>query len=222
MSSVPVITVDGPSGVGKGTLSKRLVERLGFNFLDSGAIYRALAWGLLHEGHSPDDEAAVVQLARHLPVRFQDGRIWYEDEDISEAIRTEQVAGVASKVAAIPAVREALLQRQRDFARPPGLVADGRDMGTVVFPGAQVKLFLDASPEVRAERRHKQLKEKGMDANIDKIVREIRERDARDRNRAVAPLVPADDAVVIDTSDLSIDEVVERACEVIRARGIDC
>ena len=220
--SVPIIAVDGPSGVGKGTLSQKLVERLGFHFLDSGAIYRSLAWGVLHRGINPDDVETVAALARSLPVRFDQGRVWFEDADITSLIRTEEVAAMASKVAAIPAVREALLARQRAFAQPPGLVADGRDMGTVVFPDAQVKLFLDASAEVRAQRRYNQLISQGVDANIDQIVRDIRARDERDRNRAVAPLKPAEDAVVIDTSHLSIDEVVAKACEVIRAKGIEC
>ncbi|HID01547.1 MAG TPA: (d)CMP kinase, partial [Piscirickettsiaceae bacterium] len=153
MKQVPVITIDGPSGVGKGTLAQKLVEKLGFHFLDSGAIYRALAWGVLQQNLDPEDTAAVVALARDLPVRFEAGRIWFADTDITTAIRTEGVAAMASKVAAIPQVREALLARQRDFVQPPGLVADGRDMGTVVFPEAQVKLFLDASAPVRAQRR---------------------------------------------------------------------
>jgi len=222
MTQVPIIAIDGPSGVGKGTLSQKLVEKLGFHFLDSGAIYRALAWGVLQRDLDSEDTAAVVALARDLPVRFDQGCIWFEDTDITTAIRTEEVAAMASKVAAIPEVREALLARQRDFAQPPGLVADGRDMGTVVFPEAQVKLFLDASAEVRAQRRYNQLINQGIDANIDQIVREIKARDERDRNRAVAPLKPAEDAVIIDTSHLSIDEVVARACEVIRSKGIDC
>lgn len=222
MTQVPIIAIDGPSGVGKGTLAQKLVEKLGFHFLDSGALYRALAWGVLQQNLDPEDTVAVVALARDLPVRFDAGRIWFADTDITTAIRTEAVAAMASKVAAIPEVREALLARQRDFARLPGLVADGRDMGTVVFPAAQVKLFLDASAEVRAQRRYNQLINQGIDANIDQIVREIKARDARDRNRTVAPLKPAEDAVIIDTSHLGIDEVVARACEVIRSKGINC
>ncbi|HIQ40888.1 MAG TPA: (d)CMP kinase [Sulfurivirga caldicuralii] len=222
MKQVPVITIDGPSGVGKGTLAQKLVEKLGFHFLDSGAIYRALAWGVLQQNLDPEDTAAVVALARDLPVRFEAGRIWFADTDITTAIRTEGVAAMASKVAAIPQVREALLARQRDFVQSPGLVADGRDMGTVVFPEAQVKLFLDASAPVRAQRRYNQLINQGVDANIDQIVREIEARDDRDRNRTVAPLKPAEDAFVIDTSHLSLDEVVAQACEVMRAKGINC
>ncbi len=222
MVEIPVITIDGPSGVGKGTLGQALVEKLKFHFLDSGALYRALAWGVLHAGIDPQNVDAVVTLARNLPVRFENGRILYEGHDITQAIRTEAVAAVASQVAAIPAVREALLQRQRDFARPPGLIADGRDMGTVVFPDATVKLFLDAAPEIRAQRRYKQLKEQGIDANIDKITEEIRERDTRDRNRPVAPLRPAEDAVVIDTGSMNIEAVIHTACELIREKGIPC
>lgn len=222
MDKLPIITIDGPSGVGKGTLSARLVEKLGFHFLDSGAIYRALAYGVLKNKLDITDVPAIMALAKNLPVRFEQGKVLYENEDITQAIRTEAGAAVASQVAAIPEVREALLQRQRDFAQPPGLVADGRDMGTVVFLEAQVKLFLDASPEVRAQRRYNQLKNQGIDANIDKIVKEIRARDERDRNRAVAPLKPADDAVVIDTSHLDIDQVVQKACEIIREKGISC
>ena len=222
MTDIPIITIDGPSGVGKGTLGQKLVEKLGFHFLDSGAIYRALAWGVLHAGFSPQDEAAVVELAHHLPVRFEKGRVLYEDEDITRAIRTEQIAGVTSQVAAIPAVREALLQRQRAFVQPPGLIADGRDMGTVVFPEARVKFFLTADPRVRAERRYNQLKAQGIDANIDQIAQEIEARDRRDRERAVAPTVPAEDAIVIDTSELDVETVVEKACEIIRARGLSC
>lgn len=222
MTDIPIIAIDGPSGVGKGTLGQALVQKLGFHFLDSGAIYRALAWGVLHEGVDPDDVAAVVALARSLPVRFDAGRVFYGEHDITQAIRTEEVAAIASRVAAIPEVREALLQRQRDFAQPPGLIADGRDMGTVVFPNATVKLFLDAAPEIRAERRYKQLKEQGIDANIAEITEEIRARDARDRNRPVAPLRPADDAIVIDTGSMTIDQVIRTACEIIRSRGISC
>ncbi|SIN92852.1 cytidylate kinase [Sulfurivirga caldicuralii] len=222
MTDIPIIAIDGPSGVGKGTLGQALVQKLGFHFLDSGAIYRALAWGVLHEGVDPGDVAAVVALARRLPVRFDAGRVLYGEHDITQAIRTEEVAAIASRVAAIPEVREALLQRQRDFAQPPGLIADGRDMGTVVFPNATVKLFLDAAPEIRAERRYKQLKEQGIDANIVKIIEEIRARDARDRNRPVAPLRPAGDAIVIDTGSMTVDEVIHTACEIIRSKGISC
>ncbi len=222
MADFPIITVDGPSGVGKGTLSQRLVEKLGFHFLDSGAIYRALAFGVLKQQLDRADTSAIVSLAQTLPVRFEQGRVYYENEDISDLIRTEQVAAVASQVAAMPEVRAALLQRQRDFAQSPGLVADGRDMGTVVFPDAQVKLFLDASAQVRAQRRYNQLKEKGIDANISEIEREIRDRDDRDRNRSVAPLKPAEDAVCIDTSMLDIEQVVQQACKILREKGIAC
>lgn len=222
MSMAPVITVDGPSGVGKGTLCARLAEHYGFHFLDSGALYRVLGLASAQQGLPLSDEDSLATLARHLPVRFEQGRIWLlPDQDVTDLIRTEQVAALASQVAALPAVRAALLAFQRDFAQPPGLVADGRDMGTVVFPDTPAKLFLDASAEVRADRRAKQLKNQGMPANIDQILQEIRARDDRDRNRSVAPLRPAEDALVIDTSDLTPDDVFRQACAWIDARLAD-
>jgi cytidylate kinase len=217
---VNVITVDGPSGVGKGTLAKLLCEYTGFHFLDSGAIYRTLAFGVIEKGIELYDVPGLVALATELPVVFDAGQELFEDKDISRLIRTEEVAAIASQVAAIPDVRAALLQRQKNFAEQPGLVADGRDMGTVVFPQAKVKLFLTASAEVRAERRVNQLKNQGVTANIHQITQDIVERDARDSNRAVAPLVPANDAFVIDTSHLSIDQVLEKAKEILQQRGM--
>lgn len=217
---INIITVDGPSGVGKGTLSQLLCDYTGFHFLDSGAIYRTLAFGVIEKGIELYDVPGLVALATELPVVFDAGQVLFEGKDISRLIRTEEVAAIASQVAAIPEVRTALLQRQKNFAEQPGLVADGRDMGTVVFPQAKVKLFLIASAEVRAERRVNQLKNQGVTANIHQITQDIVERDARDRNRAVAPLVPADDAFVIDTSHLNIDQVLEKAKEILQQRGI--
>ena len=209
----PVITIDGPSGAGKGTVCQRLAEKLGWPLLDSGAIYRVLALAALHHEVALDNEEALVALASHLDVSFVAGsdgvRIVLEGGEVSAAIRTEQSGNAASKIAAFPRVREALLRRQRAFRSAPGLIADGRDMGTVVFPDAEAKIFLDASAEERANRRLKQLQEKGFDVNFDRLLIEIRERDERDRNRPVAPLRPADDALILDSTSMAIDAVVD-------------
>ena len=208
-----VITVDGPSGSGKGTLGQWLAQRLGWHFLDSGAVYRVLALAALNQGIALDDADALVPLAHGLPLEFVAGdgsdttKVLLAGEDVGARLRTEECGNAASTVAAIPVVRDALLDRQRAFRVAPGLVADGRDMGSVVFPDADLKLFLDASAEKRAERRYKQLKDKGNDVNLPRLIEEIAKRDHRDRNRAVSPLRPAGDAVVIDASDLSIDQV---------------
>ena len=206
--SVPVVAIDGPSASGKGTIAKRVAEALGFHYLESGALYRLVA--LLALRRSTNDEAALAQEAENMDVVFQGDEILLEDEEVSQHIRHEAVGNRASEVARMPAVRQALLTRQRAFRQPPGLVADGRDMGTIVFPDAALKIFLTASPEIRAQRRYKQLIEKGISANLRALSRDLAERDARDANRAVAPLVPAPDSQVLDSSGLSIDEVVER------------
>ena len=212
-ANIPVITIDGPGGAGKGTLCKAMAEALGWHLLDSGAIYRVLALAALHHDVALDNEEALVALASHLDVSFVAGsdgvRIVLEGEEVSAAIRTEQSGNAASKIAAFPRVREALLRRQRAFRSAPGLIADGRDMGTVVFPDAEAKIFLDASAEERANRRLKQLQEKGFDVNFDRLLIEIRERDERDRNRPVAPLRPADDALILDSTSMAIDAVVD-------------
>lgn len=217
-----VITVDGPSGAGKGTLCHALAEQLAFDFLDSGAIYRILGLAAVKQQISLDDEAALAALGLHLNVKFVplDGEIQVilDGENVGDQIRTAQAGQNASKIAIYPKVREALLQRQRDFRTEKGLIADGRDMGTVVFPNAQIKFFLDASAEERTKRRVKQLQEKGFNANFDEILAEIKERDFRDRNRAVAPLVPAADAVLLDSTHLSIDEVIQQALDHIRQK----
>ena len=217
---IPVITIDGPSGVGKGTVSSRVAQILGWHFLDSGAMYRAAALAVL-EAHTPLDAAADVAAKAHaLDLRFADaGRVFQGDRDISAPIRAEAVGEVASRIAALPAVRAALLSKQRGFRQAPGLVADGRDMGTTIFPDADLKVFLTASAEVRAERRYKQLKQKGVDANLPRLLGEIRERDRRDSERPVSPLKPAPDACLLDTSTLSIDEVVDQVIRWWRVGG---
>ena len=219
-----IITVDGPSGAGKGTLCYALAEKLGFDFLDSGAIYRITALDALKKQVNLENEDAVAEVGRNLNVQFVpdngEVNVILDGENVGDQIRTAEAGQNASKVAAFPKVREALLQRQRNFACEKGLVADGRDMGTIVFPEAQVKLFLDASAEERAKRRVKQLQLKGFNANFEQILGEIKERDYRDRNRAVAPLIPAKDALVLDSTHLSIDEVIRQSLEYISSKGL--
>lgn len=220
--SAPVVTIDGPSGAGKGSLAVRLSRSLGFDLLDSGALYRLTALSAIRRGINLADEAEVASLARNLAVSFRIGGgdppvlATLDGEDVDRELRTESCGDAASRVAALGAVREALLARQRAFCRPPGLVADGRDMGTVVFPGACLKLFLTASSEVRAQRRYKQLIAKGISASLHGLCEEIQERDRRDTDRAVAPLRPAEDAVVVDTSNVSPDELFEQAIKLAR------
>jgi len=206
-SVAPVIAIDGPSASGKGTIAKRVADELSFHYLESGALYRLIALVSLRGGTSA--EKALAEVAERMAVSFAGDKILLSDQDVTLDVRSEEVSKRASEVAKIPEVRKRLLKRQRSFRRPPGLVADGRDMGTIVFPDATLKVFLTASPEVRAERRYKQLIDKGIPANLRSLSRDLAERDARDRNRTVAPLVPAPDSQVLDSSALSIDAVAE-------------
>ncbi len=220
--AAPVIAIDGPTASGKGTVAQRVARELGWHYLDSGSLYRLAALGALRgmagpvsivDGAAPSpaaDEAAIAGFAARLPVRFDGDRILLDGVDVTEAIREEAVGNAASRIAVMPAVRAALVDRQRAFRRPPGLVADGRDMGTVIFPAAALKVFLTASAQARAERRYKQLIEKGFSANLPGLLRDLEERDRRDASRAIAPLAPAEDAQVVDSTALGIDETVER------------
>jgi CMP/dCMP kinase len=225
MSRAPVIAVDGPSGAGKGMVARALVKRLGWHLLDSGALYRVLALAADARGIVLEDSAAVAALAPRLQIRFVEDPqgqecILLDGVDVTRAVRSETTGGLASRIAAAPAVRQALFERQRAFLQPPGLVADGRDMGTVVFPDAVLKIFLDASPEERARRRQAQLRENGVDATLDSLFAEIRARDARDRGRAVAPLVPAADAVQMDTTRLTPPQVLAQLDALLISRGL--
>jgi len=223
--SVPVVTIDGPSGSGKGTVSRLLAGRLGWHLLDSGALYRLVALAGLRAGLAADDAGGHGRLAAQMQVRFEAGpageeRILLDGEDVGGALREEAAGAGASRVAVWPAVRSVLLERQRAAARPPGLIADGRDMGTVVFPGAALKIFLTASAAERAQRRYKQLKEKDSSVSLAALSREIAERDRRDTTRAVAPLVPAPDAIVLDSTALDARAVSEQVWSLGRARGL--
>ena len=224
---VPVLAIDGPSGSGKGTIARRVAARLGWHLLDSGALYRLVALQGRLAGLAEDDLDGHVRAAEQLDVRFgshPDGSeqvlLGLAQRDVTDVIRTEEAGNGASRVAAWPAVRDALLDRQRAFAMPPGLVADGRDMGTVVFPYAELKIFLTASADERARRRHNQLKEKGSAVTLAALSREIAERDERDTRRAVAPLIPASDALIVDSTLMGVEEVVERVMELARQHGM--
>jgi len=207
-SNVPVIAIDGPSASGKGTVAARVAAALGFHYLDSGALYRLATLAALQSGTDLQDEAALARVAGGMDIRFGEASVFLDGRDVTEALRTEEVSAATSRVAARPAVRRALLERQRAFRRPPGLVADGRDMGSIVFPEAPLKVFLTADVATRAERRHKQLMEKGMYAKMTDVVEELGRRDERDMSRAVAPLRHYPDAVFLDTTGLTVDEAV--------------
>ncbi|MCD6038677.1 MAG: cmk [Gammaproteobacteria bacterium] len=223
---VPVITIDGASGTGKGVVTHSIAKKLGWNLLDSGVLYRVLALAAQYQHIPLDDETALAALATQLDVQFvaaeaeEPPLILLEKQEVTDIIRTEKIGNAASKVGALPAVRTSLLSRQRAFRTPPGLVTDGRDMGTVIFPDAIVKIFLTASPEERALRRYNQLKAKGVHVNLSDLVGELRERDQRDRDRSVAPLKPARDAILIDTDHLTIEQVVARVIIEINKKGI--
>jgi len=225
MPSSHIVTIDGPSGSGKGTISRAVAVRVGWHLLDSGALYRLVALAGSKKGLKPDDTDGHAQVAGSMDVRFDvagdgDEAVILAGEEVTRQIRSEEAGQGASRVAAWPPVRSALLDRQRAFAKPPGLVADGRDMGTVVFPEADLKIFLTASPDERALRRYKQLKDKGSDVSLPALSREITERDQRDATRAVAPLKPAPDAEVIDSTSLSIEQVIDRVIALGRARAL--
>ncbi len=213
MNPVPVITIDGPTASGKGTVASRVAEHLGFALLDSGALYRLTALSALNAGIDLTDESALAALAAGLDVRFEGERILLSSREVSREIRAEAVGVAASKIATLPAVRQALVGLQHGFRRAPGLVADGRDMGTVIFPDAPLKVFLTASVEARAERRYKQLIEKGFPANMIELLQDLRERDARDTQRAVAPLKPAEGAYLLDTSNMGIEPAVKQVLD---------
>ena len=217
LSPIPVIAIDGPSASGKGTVAQRVANILGYHYLDSGAIYRIAALAALRRGIQWQDETALADMASHLDIRFAAGEIYLDGDLITEAVRTEEISRGASEVAVHSALRAALLDLQKNFRQAPGLVADGRDMATVVFPDAATKIFLTASAEVRAERRYKQLMEKGIRANLAEILQDLQARDARDSQRSVAPLQKSESARLLETSDLSIDQAVNAILEYNRA-----
>jgi CMP/dCMP kinase len=223
-TNAPVIAIDGPSGAGKGTVCALLAAQLGWHLLDSGALYRITGLASERRGLDLADESAVAAVAATLDVRFEPQstgvRVVLEGQDVTDTIRTEVVGSLASQVATLPAVRAALLQRQRDFQVAPGVIADGRDMGTVVFPNASVKVFLTASAEERGRRRYQQLLDKGFDASLPALIEDIQARDERDSNRSVAPLKPADDAFLIDSTHLAIEQVCEQVIELVHKAGL--
>ena len=218
--NIPIMTLDGPAGAGKGTVSRAIANKLGWHYLDSGAIYRSLSVAVLDAGVALDDMDGIVNVANKMDLRFGSGdtpSVMLNGKIITDRITTETCGHITSQIAANAQVRQALLQKQREFCRSPGLVADGRDMGTVVFPEAQYKVFLTASSEERAQRRFKQLKEKGIDVNLIGLAKEIEERDRRDMERSVAPLKMADGAVLVDSSDMSIDDVIAQCLALLEA-----
>ncbi|TVQ27888.1 MAG: (d)CMP kinase [Wenzhouxiangella sp.] len=220
--SAPVLTIDGPSGAGKGAVSAGVARRLGWFALDSGAVYRAVAASALDQGVSADDEDSLADLCQDLALSFEAAdtgiAVFLDGQPVDDRLRQEEVSVMSSKIALLPAVRAALLDLQRSFRRQPGLVADGRDMGTVVFPDAPIKVFLDASVKERANRRYKQLKEKGKDVNFLRLFRDLEARDRRDRERPVSPTVPAADAVVLDSTTMTLDEVIDKVLSIVRQR----
>lgn len=217
---VPVLTIDGPSGSGKGTIAALVAERLGWALLDSGALYRIVAAVALDRNMDLEDGEALGVMAAGLEIGFDEGRVRVNDTDFTDLIRTEPVSRASSRVSAHGPVRAAVLDLQRSMRRAPGLVADGRDMGTVVFEDAELKIYLDASAEIRAERRYNQLKNKGLDVNFRALLANLEERDARDKARAVSPLVPAEDALIIDSTNLSIEEVLAKVLSEVEARQL--
>ena len=222
IQDIPVIAIDGPSASGKGTVAQRVAAKLGFHYLDSGALYRLAALAAMRSGIELGDEHALSEVAAHLNVVFADAEIRLDNENVTDAIRSEECGNAASRIAAYPLVRAALLERQRAFCQIPGLVADGRDMGSVVFPAAILKVFLTATAETRAQRRYNQLMEKGMGANIATLLQDIRERDARDSNRSIAPLQLGTGTHLLDTTSLDINQAIDRVLSLyaeISAKG---
>lgn len=209
-SPIPVIAIDGPTASGKGTVAQLVATKLGFHYLDSGALYRLTALSALYQGIALDDEQALAKSVETLKCGFKNGDIFLDRENVSMSIRAEEVGNAASKIATLPAVRKALVDLQLRFRETPGLIADGRDMGTVIFPDAELKVFLTATAEARAERRYKQLIDKGFSANMQDLLKDLNERDARDVNRTIAPLKPAEGAYLLDTSDLTVNQAVEK------------